>query len=139
MIFTGINWQVKPGAANCARSVSNLLILRGKDCDSADVSAFRERSAYSSVSPVNVIGPNVPFASWTNSRPLLGQEKLVSLVSNGQCSVVNAGLDRTIDRAWRMFASRAFVHQYMTHGLQEEDFIDCFATLEQILADYQRL
>jgi tubulin delta len=75
---------------------------------------------------------------WSLDRPFLGREKSVTLVSNGQCSVIG-GLDRTIDRAWRMFASRAFVHQYVAHGLQEEDFIDCFATLEQILADYKRL
>jgi tubulin delta len=109
-------------------------VLRGKDSEVADVSAFRDPSLYSS-QPFNVTGSGVPCELWSHD---LGREKSATLVSNGQCSVIG-GLDRTIDRAWRMFASRAFVHQYVTHGLQEEDFIDCFATLEQILADYKRL
>jgi len=66
------------------------------------------------------------------------REKSAVLLSNGQSSIVD-GLERTVSCAWNMFASRAYLHQYTSRGLEENDFVDCFATLEQILADYKRL
>ena len=38
-----------------------------------------------------------------------------------------------------MFASRAYVHQYTRYGLSDDDFVDSFGYLEQILSDYQHL
>ena len=114
--------------------MSNHLILRGKDVDSADPSAFRDPSLYSRLSSIT----GGALSVWTHDR-LFGQcEKSAVLLNNGQSSVVDS-LDRTVGRAWNMFASRAYLHQYTSHGLDENDFVDCFATLEQILSDYRQL
>lgn len=133
-VITGVNWQVKPQSAECCRSLSNLVILRGKDVESADPSAFRDPSIYSALSS----STGSPLAVWTHGRAFGEREKCAVLLNNGQSSVV-ASLDRTVGRAWNMFASRAYMHQYTRHGLDENDFVDCFAALEQILADYRRL
>lgn len=130
----GINWQVKPQSAECCRSLSNLLILRGKDAHLADPSAFRDPSIYSRLSS----DTGSALSAWTHGRPFGQREKSAVLLSNGQSSIVDC-LDRTVGRAWNMFASRAYLHQYTSRGLDENDFVDCFAALEQILADYRRL
>lgn len=130
----GINWQVKPQSEDCSRSLSNHLILRGKDVDTADPSAFHDPSIYSRLS--SITGCAASF--WTHRRPFGEREKSAVLLSNGQSSVIDS-LDRTVGRAWNMFASRAYLHQYTSRGLDENDFVDCFAALEQILADYRQL
>ena len=127
----GVNWQVKPRSDDCCLSLSNLLLLRGKDVVSADPSAFRDPSIYSSLS-------GSALSVWTHGRTFGQREKSAVLLNNGQSSIVDS-LDRTVGRAWNMFASRAYLHQYMSRGLEENDFVDCFAALEQILADYRRL
>jgi len=75
---------------------------------------------------------------WTHSRSFGNREKSAVLLSNGQSSVIDS-MDRTVGRAWNMFASRAYLHQYASRGLEENDFVDCFAALEQILANYRQL
>jgi len=75
---------------------------------------------------------------WTHGRAFGQREKSAVLINNGQSSVVDS-LDRTVSRAWNMFASRAYLHQYTSHGLDENNFVDCFAVLEQIVADYKQL
>ena len=130
----GVNWQVKPRSNDCSQSLSNLLILRGKDVDTAEPSAFRDPSVYSHLSS----HAGSALSVWTHGRPFGLREKSVVLLNNGQSSIVDS-LDRTVGRAWNMFASRAYLHQYTGRGLDENDFVDCFAALEQILADYRRL
>ena len=62
---------------------------------------------------------------------------MATLLSNSQ-SVVTP-LDRTVSKAWNMFSSRAYVHQYAKHGLSEADFMDSFACLEQVIHDYNTI
>lgn len=46
-VISGINWQVKPIASGeFNKSLSNLLVLRGKDLNQADCSAFHQRELY---------------------------------------------------------------------------------------------
>ena len=134
IITAGVNWQVKPRSQSCCLSLSNLLILRGKDVGSADPSAFHDPSIYSQSS----LNTGQTLSVWTHDRPLGQREKSAVLLNNGQSSIIDC-LDRTVGRAWNMFASRAYLHQYTSRGLVENDFVDCFATLEQILADYRHL
>ena len=48
-------------------------------------------------------------------------------------------MDYTVGKAWNMFSSRAYVHQYNKHGLLDEDFVDSFVTLEQVIGNYKNL
>ena len=38
-----------------------------------------------------------------------------------------------------MFNVRAYLHQYERYGLTENDFIDSFGVVEQIIANYSKL
>lgn len=48
-------------------------------------------------------------------------------------------MDSMVGKAWDMFSFRAYVHQYVKHGLTEDEFLDGFATLEQVIANYKHL
>ena len=78
------------------------------------------------------------FTAWSHPRSFQQHEKSVAiLVSNGRSVLGN--VDSVLSRAWTMFASRAYVYQYQKYGLEEDDFVDSFACLEQVLANYGQL
>jgi len=59
------------------------------------------------------------------------------MLSNSQTFV--PPINNSIQKAWEMFNARAYLHQYEKFGLSEDDFIDSFAVVEQMVADYSRL
>ncbi|XP_077996264.1 tubulin delta chain-like [Glandiceps talaboti] len=136
----GIDWQIKvrPDSRQTqhgfhgtthSKSLANVLMLRGQDVQSADTSAFKEPSIYSSWIP-----PHAACSVWAQSRPFNLYEKSASLLSNSQSPLIP--LNTVVGKAWNMFASRAYVHQYLRYGLAEEDFVDSFAALEQVVKSY---
>ncbi|XP_058269211.1 tubulin delta chain isoform X4 [Hemibagrus wyckioides] len=138
----GINWKVCAPSNRAEstrnthmgfnRSLSNLLILRGKDVSSADVGAFKEPGLY-----VPWLPADGTFHTWHSPVPFSGYEKLATLLSNSQ-SLLNP-LDNIVKKAWNMFASRAYIHQYTKFGVSEEDFLESFTLLEQIISSYTHL
>jgi len=128
----GIDWAVKTSSSDFSRSVANQLVLRGCDAGEADVTAFNDPLLYPSWLP-----HRAGLQTWRQTRALYGHDKSALLLSNGQLPV--SVLDATVGRAWSMFAARAFIHQYQQYGLTEEDFVDSFSCLEQVLATYKGL
>ncbi|XP_066551891.1 tubulin delta chain [Amia ocellicauda] len=142
----GIDWQVRapslglraaPKASHNTAlgfntSLANLLILRGKDVHSADAGGFSSPALYSSWLPAESA-----LSIWRSAQPFNRYEKSATLVSNSQALL--RPLDAMVGRAWNMFASRAYVHQYTKFGLSEEDFLDSFTALEQVLSSYSHL
>lgn len=142
----GIDWRVKPPlsglqpAANVSQnkalhfntSLANLLILRGKDVQEADAGLLKEQALYTSWMPVDSA-----FNIWRTPTSFNKYEKSATLVSNSQCLL--KPLDSAVKKAWDMFASRAYVHQYTKHGISEEEFLDSFTTMEQVIASYSNL
>ncbi|BFZ04446.1 hypothetical protein BsWGS_07485 [Bradybaena similaris] len=134
----GINWQVKLSSRTASghtcfnKSLSTVLVLRGKDALPVDTSMFSDPSIYSSWMPSSL-------ASSVARQPRMfcGYEKTAALLSNS-CATVRP-LNHILDKAWNMFSSRAYVHQYLKHGLTEEDFLDSFVSLEKIIASYNNL
>ncbi|XP_068834365.1 tubulin delta chain isoform X2 [Capricornis sumatraensis] len=142
----GIDWQVRPPVSGLPplgemsgnreihfnTSIANLVILRGKDVHSADVGAFKDPALYTSwLEPVHA------FNVWKTQRAFRKYEKSAALVSNSQSLV--KPLDMIVGKAWNMFASRAYLHQYTKFGIEEEDFLDSFTLLEQVIASYCNL
>ncbi|XP_022365342.1 tubulin delta chain isoform X2 [Enhydra lutris kenyoni] len=142
----GIDWQVRPplsrlptlGKASLNRelqfntSIANLVILRGKDVHSADLGGFKDPALYTSwLKPINA------FNVWKTQRAFSKYEKSAALVSNSQFLL--KPLDTIVGKAWNMFASKAYIHQYTKFGLEEEDFLDSFTLLEQVVASYCNL
>ncbi|XP_062872504.1 tubulin delta chain [Trichomycterus rosablanca] len=138
----GIDWKVRvpmnqPEGARTKqitfnKSLSNLLILRGKDILSADTGAFKEPGIY-----VPWVPTDGTFSMWHSPVPFNSYEKLATLVSNSQ-SLLNP-MDNIVKKAWNMFTSRAYIHQYTKFGISEEDFLDSFTMLEQLISSYTHL
>ncbi|XP_015281765.1 PREDICTED: tubulin delta chain [Gekko japonicus] len=142
----GIDWQVRPPlpglplpqkqspnrTAHFNTSIANLITLRGKDVQTADLGGFRDPALYTSW-----LSAQEALAIWKTPRAFNKYEKSASLVSNSQCLL--KPIDAVVSKAWKMFASKAYVHQYTKFGIEEEDFLDCFSTLEQVIASYSSL
>ncbi|XP_007190344.1 tubulin delta chain isoform X2 [Balaenoptera acutorostrata] len=142
----GIDWQVRPPLSGLPTlgkmslnkefhfntSIANLVILRGKDVHSAELGAFKDPALYTSwLEPVHA------FSVWKTQRAFSKYEKSAALVSNSQFLV--KPLDMIVGKAWNMFASKAYIHQYTKFGIEEEDFLDSFTLLEQVIASYCNL
>ncbi|XP_013868259.1 tubulin delta chain isoform X1 [Austrofundulus limnaeus] len=138
----GIDWQVSlPPAAGRVRgltpgsfnvSLANLLVLRGKDVFSAETGGFADPSIYTSWLP-----SEEAFSLWKSPVPFNKYEKSATLVTNSQALL--RPLDDMVRKAWNMFASRAYMHQYIKFGMSEEDFLDSFTSLEQVISSYSQL
>ncbi|XP_056412652.1 tubulin delta chain [Hyla sarda] len=140
----GINWQVQlpsklaSGRNSLAaelqfnKSVANLAMFRGKDIEEASPEGFREPALYTSWLP-----PDNSFSIWKTPRAFNKYEKSATLMSNSQGLL--KPLDTIVGKAWTMFASKAYVHQYTKYGIEEEDFLQSFTTLEQIISSYSTL
>nr|XP_020456092.1 tubulin delta chain [Monopterus albus] len=138
----GIDWQVRPpsgsertrsvtgGSFNA--SVANLLVLRGKDVYSAETGGFEDPTLYTSW-----LSAEEAFNLWKSPVPFNKYEKSATLVSNSQALL--KPLDNMVAKAWNMFASRAYIHQYVKFGISEEDFLDNFTSLEQVISSYSEL
>ena len=138
-----MNWAVNPSSsyssscrssqrASCRKSLANLLVLRGSELEVADIGMFRDPLLYS-----NLVPASCTCSVWCSPGPFSAYEKSCSLVSNSQSCV--APLDVVCGRAWNMFSSRAYVHQYERFGMTEEDFMHSFVSLEQLIRDYKNI
>lgn len=82
----------------------------------------------------SVIPPPFCYHEWQQTRPFNRYEKSAALVSNSQTFI--RPMNDCIRKAWSMFNARAYIHQYEKYGLTENDFIDSFGVVEQVVADY---
>lgn len=114
------------------KSLANLLILRGNELDTADITPFHDAHLYTSWVP-----KSHTCSVWCSSHSFNRYEKCCTLVSNSQSCV--QPLDSVCQRAWNMFSARAYIHQYLSYGFSEEEFLESFLTVEQLLKDYTTL
>ncbi|XP_004075934.1 tubulin delta chain [Oryzias latipes] len=138
----GIDWHVRPPAASGRirsvagssfnTSLANLLILRGKDVYCAETGNFEEATIYTPW-----LSPAEAFSAWKSPIPFNKYEKSATLVSNSQALL--GPLEDIVRKAWNMFASRAYIHQYDTFGISEDNFLDSFTALEQVVSSYREL
>jgi tubulin delta len=114
------------------RSLSNQIFLRGKDANAVDVSSFEDSQLYATWVP-----SHGRFHSACHRNSYNNIEQSVTLLSNSQTPL--EPLNAVVSKAWNMFASRAYVHQYSKHGIVEDDFVDSFVALEQVVKNYSNL
>lgn len=81
--------------------------------------------------------PDHTVAVWQQGRAFCRYDKSAAIVSNSRQSAVT--LNHTVQKAWDMFSAKAFFHQYRKFGLNEADFLDSFADLEQVASNYLQL
>ena len=132
-LLTGINWGIKVRPTSpYNKSLSNIIVKRGNGASFTEDSSLAEKDMYPSWLP-----STNTLTSYFNERSFLRHEKSIGLLTNSQLCI--DPLDRIVEKAWNMFTSKAYVHQYTRHGLTEQHFTDCFATLEGIIYDYRKL
>ncbi|XP_072043781.1 tubulin delta chain-like [Amphiura filiformis] len=139
VIEEGMNWHVKVPTSHQAtphpafsRSLANILTLRGKESSIADTSSFSDANMYPDWIP-----GDMALTVCTQNREFCRHEKTATLLGNCQAPVTS--LDTVVHKAWNMFAMRAYVHWYTRYGMAEEEFIDSFACLEQVVHNYKNL
>ncbi|XP_011523173.1 tubulin delta chain isoform X1 [Homo sapiens] len=122
LAYTTFTW------AGLLKHLRQMLISNAK----MEEEGFKDPALYTSwLKPVNA------FNVWKTQRAFSKYEKSAVLVSNSQFLV--KPLDMIVGKAWNMFASKAYIHQYTKFGIEEEDFLDSFTSLEQVVASYCNL
>ena len=111
------------------KSLANLLVARGRDLESIKTSTFSDSSLY-----CRWVAQECAWSIWGSRHTFDKYEKSCTLLSNSQGCVLP--LDTACRKAWQMYTSRAYVHQYLQNGLSEQDFMDCFVCVEQALKSY---
>ncbi|XP_046409749.1 tubulin delta chain-like [Neodiprion fabricii] len=117
-----------------SKSVSNILITRGSSIGN------------DTIVPVELNDEKL-YADWVphvekiahlhQPRKLLGKDKIAALVANN--SQLHRPIDAIVDKAWNTYIHSAFLHQYKQHGVEEDDFLQAFAKIENIVKVYREL
>ncbi|XP_073239406.1 tubulin delta chain-like [Porites lutea] len=133
----GADFHLRPGEPPRLRekfnkSIANLLVLRGVDVHKSDLTSFNDPRLHA-----NWVPSSCASTIWCHPRPFNHYDKSVTLLSNSQTPV--APLNSVVQKAWNMFTSRAYVHQYLKYGMTEDRFVDSFAATEQIIRNYSSL
>lgn len=117
-----------------SRAVSNVLVSRGKisENDPMTCDDLRGKDLY-----VDWIASGERLTHLSQERRLLNQEKFLALVTNN--SQIYQTLDGIVDKAWNTYIHSAFLHQYKKFGLEEDDFLEAFAKIENVIKDYKNL
>nr|CAH8841173.1 unnamed protein product [Trichobilharzia regenti] len=89
--------------------------------------------------------PRSLFVASNGGGPHLGNCSTIddaykeSLISSALSGDTVASLKCVSLRAWELFGSRAYIHQYEKYGLTADMFMDCVATVEQVAHCYSKL
>ncbi|GAQ80036.1 Delta tubulin [Klebsormidium nitens] len=137
---SAVDWAAASGAPSSPppagtfrsvnKSVSSLLVLRGKGASGVDVSSFASPTLYPSwaVDPLTVISSPTQFGKY---------EMATGLLSN--CQTLVSPIERMLGRAYEMSHAGAYLHQYYQHGMSEASFEAAFASVEETLCHYRSL
>ena len=135
---TNVDWELKqpssvPPSVHSLQqyscSVANLLITRGIGFSHSLVKPckdFQEKAMYPRWVP-----EAVAFSHCHEARRFHDQDKFAVLLTNN-CQLYKP-LNNVVDKAWRMFTHKAYLHQYSKFGLSEEEFVDAFIKIESVI------
>ena len=130
-IDEGMDWSSSLGKK--VKCLSNLFVFRGKDLQELDLSGLlADQSMYSDSVP-----PPLRQWVWSSPHPFNRYEKSCTVLSNSQSCLQS--LNTVTEKAWKMYSSRAYIHQYERFGLCEENFMKSFVEVEQIVKDYSTI
>ncbi|XP_017881400.1 tubulin delta chain-like [Ceratina calcarata] len=114
-------------------SVSNILITRGlvTEQDYVITDEFRDKHLYAEWNTVDW------FSHSHQNRKLLNYNKFLALITNN--SKISDFLDTLLNKTWKSYVHSAYLHQYKQFGLEDDDFLQAFAVLENVLKEYREL
>jgi tubulin beta len=121
---------------NQGRTLTGAAIFRGKGCSTAAVEkGLAKISSKHSGHFVEWI-PNrlLTTISEVNSS-FLPQSFSGGLIANSTC--VATPFKRTLEQFGKMFKRKAYMHSYLAEGMDESEFTEAEANLQDIVAEYQ--
>jgi len=127
----GIDWKVNLKSRGLNKSIATRLTLRGADVEDVDVNLMFQRPE------LYVPWSLDSFRCLRSSRAFQSHERSISMLSNSQS--VLSPLTRSLSKAWDMFHTGAYVHQYREHGVEDGDFVAALIRMEQVLENYRGL
>ena len=155
----GLDWNIQRQMRN--RSLANLIYLRGVELDFSHVrhefnpdnnsenvnsnlyesAESAKRFCFKLLRDEEIYCPWVPpddrLRAYASPFAHGSYEKSATMLSNS--SAIAAPLDAVTSKAWKMFSAKAYLHQYQSFGLAQDDFLDCFASVEQIIRNYREI
>jgi hypothetical protein len=129
----------RPGdPSHLMKNIATSLTLFGPDSGEA---IQQINSASSSSTPFAMSGmtswSSTPSALYSSPLSLNGYYRSCCLLSNSQS--ILPSLTRPVQQGATMFSSGAYTHQYLSCGLELEDFVSSFRSLGQIIQNYKSL
>ncbi|XP_076286066.1 tubulin delta chain [Lasioglossum baleicum] len=61
------------------------------------------------------------------------------LITRGTATDNDPIIDTSLNKSWKSYTHAAYLHQYKRFGLEDDDFLQAFAILENIVKEYQEL
>ena len=121
--------------------ISSVICLRG-----GDVPKWEQLNTWAENEVLHLGRPiSGQFASWKDSplrichSPLKsnGYHRSASCISNGQA--VLPLLEQSFMKAKTLFEAGAYLHQYTSHGIEQDDFVSAFQIMHQVILNYSTL
>jgi tubulin delta len=140
----GLNWT-NAATNRPNKTLTMSLFARGDYADKIDEHSSLIDSYFGSNFRNNTLAPHslclstpTPINLWHVSRPFKAYEKSLTLLSNSQSPALK--LESLINKAWSMFSSKAYVHQYVKYGnFEEENLLHAFIFAEQLVKNYLKI
>ena len=80
---------------------------------------------------------DTPFRLYHSPIKANGYYRSVSCVSNSQA--ILPLLEQSFDKGRRLFEAGAYLHQYTSHGVEQDDFISAFQIMQEVISNYREL
>ncbi|XP_066248237.1 tubulin delta chain-like [Euwallacea similis] len=77
------------------------------------------------------------FKVYHRNEQFLNYKKFLTYIFNG--SNIVKSLDCVVGDAWTAFSHGAFLHHYKNYGINEEDFLEAFQQMENVLNNYKNV
>lgn len=71
------------------------------------------------------------------NRKFMDMEKFISLATNN--SSFHYSFSNIVEKAWKSYSHKAHLHQYSKFRIREEEFLESFAKMENIIKSYKEL
>lgn len=137
----GLNWNNNEWTN---KTLALSLFARGLDSSFAEQTDFKnnyfDRNYLNKYFSTSLLGLPMfnPVNLWYQSRTFNNYEKSLTLLNNSQLPAFK--IDSLVAKAWRMYSSKAYIHQYVKYGnFEEEVLLNAFISAEQLIKNYKSL
>lgn len=115
--------------------VSNLLVTRGlcvSDVKDSVMLPFYDNDLYPQWIP-----KDSRCLHLHQNRRFMNMEKFISLATNN--TLIHYSFNNIVDKAWKSYIHKAHLHQYSKFKIKDEEFLESFAKMENVIKSYKEL